>query len=103
MTQLKKELSELEAGTHATLCANLKALEHERDQRLFRINTIAQMRVKYVDNQYELERSMAQEDLDVCLGYVFVWCKGHHAYMTTLDRQTTSEECMESIRWRQEW
>lgn len=72
MTQLKKELSELEAGTHATLCANLKALEHERDQRLFRINTIAQMRVKYVDNQYELERSMAQEDLDVCLGYVFV-------------------------------
>ncbi|KAI7886652.1 hypothetical protein K492DRAFT_233402 [Lichtheimia hyalospora FSU 10163] len=64
LKQFKQELSELEEGTHATLRENLKALEHERDQQLFRINTIAQTRVKHVDNQYELERSMAQEELD---------------------------------------
>lgn len=97
MKQLKKELSELEAGTHATLCANLKALEHERDQQLFRINTIAQTRVKYVDNQYELERSMAQEELDVSLGDVCICICTIHTYMATLGRQTTPEERMESI------
>lgn len=66
LEQFKKELSELEAGTHPALCEKLKALEHERDQQLFRINTIAQTRVKHVDNQYDLERTMAQEELDVC-------------------------------------
>lgn len=95
MKQLKKELSELEAGTHATLCSNLKALEHERDQQLFRVNTIAQTRVKYVDNQYELERSMAQEELDVSIGNVCICMI--HAYMATLGRQTAPEERMESI------
>lgn len=70
LEQFKKELSELEAGTHPALCEKLKALEHERDQQLFRINTIAQTRVKHVDNQYELERTMAQEELDTGKRYL---------------------------------